>query len=186
MITPIEDILMAAEKFEETQEAKRKEELYKSRYEIAFPVMGDSVKNLPLAELDELVFTNMVEGAKVANEKKKQAEIDKKKEDDRIKEENAKLKAANDKLESEKKKLKDEEDKRIADDAEQKKKEQAAKRKLQRGPDKAKLENLLKELTEFKSKVPSCKDEDAIDIATNVTGLLEKVEVYLNKQIEKL
>jgi len=215
LITPIEERLDDQEKFAERQEAKRKEELYQSRLEIALEVMGDQAKTIALGDFDEMVFNNMIEGYKLQAEKRKKEEEQKMKaaeeEQARLKSENERLakeraekekelaaereknrkaqEEQNKNLEAERQarlKLEREEAERKAKEEEEKKRKAAEERKLKRGPDKNKLEVFVEELKSFKKRVPLMKDDEAQVIASNITDLLTKIEVYAVKQIDKL
>lgn len=98
MIEPIEERLEKQEKFAEVQEAMRKEQLFRTRFESLQPFMGDEAKKMALGELDQNVFDAILKGCHAkaeqekANEEALRKERDlKEKEQQEIRNENIRL-----------------------------------------------------------------------------------------------
>lgn len=167
----IEGYKLQAEKRKKEEEIKRK---------------ADEEERLRLkAENERLAKERAEKEAELAAERdknrKEQEAIRKKAEVERM--------ANEKKLEAERQarlKLEREEAERKAKEEEEKKRKAAEERKLKRGPDKSRLEAFIEELTEFKKRVPKMKDDEAQVIASNISDLLNKVDVYVKKQVEKL
>ncbi len=103
MIEPIEEVLQEQEDFVKIQAEREKKHLLDARVEQLKPYMGLEALNLPLADMSQDVFDNMVVGMKHAKEAKEQQQRDQAAaeeqqrvarvaEDKRIREENAVLK----------------------------------------------------------------------------------------------
>lgn len=73
--------------------------------------------------------------------------------------------------------------KRVKDEKEDKEKSD---RKLRRGSDNTKFDEVNRRIGELKASLPTMKDKDAQEIIDNVSGLLEKIEKYITKNKEAL
>jgi hypothetical protein len=207
LIEPIEDYLLEQEKFVETQEIKRKEELFKTRIASLLPFIPEhEAKAFPLGSMSEEAFGNMLNGYKLqfehnereaARQKRLREEQQLRDEAERkhLAAENEKLRKEKEQQESKLKKEREErqklereaEAKRLAEENDRKE-EQARKRKAARAPDREKLLVLASRIEEMEFSPVSGKlvDGDAQKILDNALGLLVKTRNYITTNAEKL
>lgn len=99
LIEPIEENLQKQEDFAEEREKERKERLFKDRFALLEPYMGEEARKMALSELDENVFQTILKGceAKLEQDKAHQIALDeqRKKDEKASKEERAKVEMEN-------------------------------------------------------------------------------------------
>jgi hypothetical protein len=213
LIEPIEAHLKEQEDFEQIQAAKIKKEILEERLTKLKPVMGKDAELMPLAEMSETAFDNMLNGAILAKEKNdrdvkealEREEENKKRrlaDDLAVREENARLKKERDerqaelhkqqqiaqqKIQKERAERKEAEDKlnaKLQQEENEKKEAAAAARKAKRAPDKIKLLTLAEQIELL--PLPDLKDEESKQILMATQGLLAKVVKYLKDKSETL
>jgi hypothetical protein len=181
LIEPIEAHLQAQEDFVKIKRETEKKELAIKRAKDLGPYMefNYALTNFPLAEMGEEAFTAMLEGFKLAKEKRQHDEeeqqkaAEKKRIDDeaertKMADENAALKA---KLEKEEKRKKD---------------EAAEKRRIARAPDKEKLEALTRTLYDVAGKFPKMSSDEGEAIIADCKIMIGKMVAHINKKMDQL
>jgi hypothetical protein len=203
LIEPIEDYLEKQEDFVKIQEEEVKKKLFAERLELlSFFVTRNEASMLPLAEMTEQAFSNMLEGYKLAAEAKakydleqkqiqEKQRIEKEAEDNRVRKQNEQLlrdrQIAEDKLKKEREqrlKLEREAKLKLEEEERQQKIRLAEERKAKRAPDKVKLIAFANQLDTLKCLALS--DAEAQKILEGAMDLLKKTKSYIINNAEKL
>ncbi len=198
LIEPIEAHLQEQEDFKKVQEEKVRKEIFTKRAIELEPFMSKpEILALPLADMSEEAFSNLLNGLKMVREKKLKDEADlkaanEKKEKDaederkRLADQNKKLQEILKKEQADKKKLEDEATALRQKEEDRKKKEAADKRKAARAPDKEKLEALTRTLYDVAGKFPKMNSEEGEAIIEDCKTMIGKMVAHINKKIEQL
>jgi hypothetical protein len=170
LIEPIEKHLQEQEDFEKRQIEIAKTELRNKRAIALGPFMSFeyAIMNFPhLAEMEEEAFNNMLEGFRLAKEKRQKDEEAQRIADEKKRKEDE---ATRKKLETENAELK----KKVEKEEQRKKDEAAEKRRLNRAPDKDKMMHYASQLAEIKA--PLIQDPD-------VKAILLQAQAHVQKAI---
>lgn len=207
LIEPIEEYLERQENFEQIQEEEAKAKLQFERVEALAPYMGSAADSMPLSDMSQDAFENLLEGMKAARERKEQADREeaervkreaerRAEEDRRIREENARLSKERAELaakaEAERKqreKLEADAHARAEAEERQRKAVAAAERRAKRAPDKTKLLDWAEQIESLWMKAGDTlkfKDEEAQRIFAESGGLLRKTVKYVKDNAGKL
>jgi len=181
LIEPSETHLQKQEDFEKIQIETEKNERAIKRATALGPYMEFqyAITNFPLKEMTDEAFDSMLEGFKLAkqkrqdDEKKQHEEAEKKRKDDE---------AARAKLAEENEALR----KKLAKEEQRKKDEAAEKRRIARAPDKEKLEALTRTLYDVAGKFPKMSSDEGEAIIADCKTMIGKMVAHINKKMDQL